>query len=159
MIGSICVAKDNQAIRLDLDNELEGTLHPLGPPTALTTILDARWFTRADVLAVLNGDGRTHLSRDEVSAIDGKENAAALKEDFEKTNAAAGTDWFRMPPVYVLPPPHYRLRLTMIVQNGDCQRPHRELGPQHLHQRWQALEPPPLFYDKQLKYRHARETF
>ncbi|KAK4703536.1 NAD+ diphosphatase, partial [Phenoliferia sp. Uapishka_3] len=48
MLGVICVAKPDQTIRLDLDNELE----------------DARYFSRQEVLAVLNGKAKAWSKED-----------------------------------------------------------------------------------------------
>lgn len=78
MIGCIGVAKENQTIRTDLDNELE----------------DARYFTRSEVLSVINGTGRQHMSREEVARIDGKEGAVGAAAAVEEDDAL-----FRMPPV------------------------------------------------------------
>ncbi|ORY80302.1 NUDIX hydrolase domain-like protein [Leucosporidium creatinivorum] len=79
MIGAIGVAKEGQTIRCDLDNELE----------------DARWFTRAEVLAVIEAGPAKQMSREEVAQIDGKEDAKSTPGG-ENTGGEEG--WFRMPP-------------------------------------------------------------
>ncbi|GAA6040372.1 hypothetical protein JCM8097_007582 [Rhodosporidiobolus ruineniae] len=84
MMGCWAVAKEGQEIRCDLDNELE----------------DARWFTRAQVLAVLDSSTPLQLSRDEVAKLDGKEGASkdSTTVDEEKQERGAEEPLFRMPP-------------------------------------------------------------
>lgn len=56
---------------------------------------DARWFTRKEVLAVINSGPASQMSREEVAQIDGKE-AAKATPGGENTGGEEG--WFRMPP-------------------------------------------------------------
>ncbi|GAA5909248.1 hypothetical protein JCM6882_003778 [Rhodosporidiobolus microsporus] len=79
MLGAWAVAKEGQEIRCDLDNELE----------------DARYFTREQVLKVINSSKPMQLSREEVAKIDGKEAGGQEKSTVEK---AEEEGLFRMPP-------------------------------------------------------------
>lgn len=94
MIGCIGIAKESQTIRCDLDNELE----------------DAHYFSRASVLAVINGTTKPFMTRAEVAAIDGKEDhvphpppvavvGGGEGAEGEKSAAKEGElEFFRMPP-------------------------------------------------------------
>lgn len=91
MIGCLGIAKANQTIRCDLDNELE----------------DAHYFSRASVLAVINGTAKPFMTRAEVAAIDGKEghitdlDSSSLEGKIGGTTeeGEGGLEFFRMPPV------------------------------------------------------------
>lgn len=61
----------------------------------LPTLTDARWFTRAEVLNVINSGPASQMSREEVAQIDGKE-GAKVTPGGENTGGEEG--WFRMPP-------------------------------------------------------------
>lgn len=79
MIGAICIAKPDQVIRTDLDNELE----------------DARWFPREEVLAVLVGESEA-LTKEEVSRFDLQQQGlkgteAAVKEETTTIRLPAST--------------------------------------------------------------------
>lgn len=81
MIGCIAIAKPGQTIRCDLDNELE----------------DARYYTRAEVLAVINSSVKPTLTREEVQRIDGKEEITTIEPSARLDQTSES--WFRMPPV------------------------------------------------------------
>lgn len=76
MIGCIAVAKPDQTIRTDLDNELER----------------AEWYSRSDVLKVLQG-ADTQFSRQEVEKLDGKEG-----HEVEQAKKKGEDVLFRLPP-------------------------------------------------------------
>ncbi|GAA5858823.1 hypothetical protein JCM8547_005002 [Rhodosporidiobolus lusitaniae] len=83
MFGCWAIAKEGQEIRCDLDNELE----------------DARYFTRSEVLQVINSSKPLQLSREEVARIDGKEGAEAGKDGDESgKKEVQDKGLFRMPP-------------------------------------------------------------
>ncbi|BGP12430.1 NADH pyrophosphatase [Rhodosporidiobolus nylandii] len=81
MFGCYAVAREGQEIRCDLDNELE----------------DARYFTRAQVLAVIENTQPMQLSREEVARLDGKEGISSASAEGKK-DAAKEEALFRMPP-------------------------------------------------------------
>ena len=57
MAGFYAVADPSHPVRTDLDNELEGTFHASFPDIFcphLDVVIDARWYTREEVLSVLN---------------------------------------------------------------------------------------------------------
>ncbi|GAA5957621.1 hypothetical protein JCM21900_000770 [Sporobolomyces salmonicolor] len=80
MFGCWGIAKEGQVIRTDLDNELE----------------DARFFTRAEVLEVLNSTKPVHLTREDVSRIEGKDGVLRSEDTRAKEEGEKGL--FRMPP-------------------------------------------------------------
>ncbi|KAG9126797.1 nucleolar DEAD-box protein required for synthesis of 60S ribosomal subunit [Ceratobasidium sp. 392] len=83
MIGCYATADSSQPIRTDLDNELE----------------DARWFTREEVLAVLDHPEGTNIRRREYKNFDEAQDqstkAAAAESD---PQASSGIPAFRVPP-------------------------------------------------------------
>ncbi|KPV78091.1 uncharacterized protein RHOBADRAFT_50603 [Rhodotorula graminis WP1] len=78
MFGCWGIAKDESTIRIDLDNELE----------------DARFFTREQVLAVINSSKPLQMTREQVSRLDGKEGEAGATKD----GKAGQQGDFLMPP-------------------------------------------------------------
>ncbi|GAA5823375.1 hypothetical protein JCM3770_006844 [Rhodotorula araucariae] len=78
MFGCWGIATDESKIRIDLDNELE----------------DARFFTREQVLEVINSTKPLQMSREQVARLDGKEGATAGRED----GRAGKEGSFLMPP-------------------------------------------------------------
>ena len=65
MVGFYATASESQQLRIDLDNELAGkwSRPPHFPYAHLLIALpsDARWFTREEILAVLNHPQGTNL--------------------------------------------------------------------------------------------------
>lgn len=67
--GCVAKAKDGQAIRLDLDNELEGEFPrshriPL-EPLLIAAFADAQWFSREQVAAIVSSaDGSSYSKAD-----------------------------------------------------------------------------------------------
>ncbi len=97
MVGFYARADSTQPIRVDLDNELEGKNQSLECDTVLTSLLDAQWFTRTEVLGVLNHPEGTTFS--------GREHKI-MNDTVDGTNTAEGTEVqkpdvpaFRVPPV------------------------------------------------------------
>ncbi|GAA5828246.1 hypothetical protein JCM11251_002657 [Rhodosporidiobolus azoricus] len=80
MLGAWGVAKEGQTIRCDLDNELE----------------DARYFTRAEVLKVIDANNPLLLTQRQLAKMDG--NAGAQQEKSEAEKAGKEEPLFRMPP-------------------------------------------------------------
>ncbi|KAK4050366.1 NADH pyrophosphatase [Microbotryomycetes sp. JL201] len=78
MIGAIGVAKPGQTIRCDLDNELD----------------DAQWFTREQVMQVINSSEPTQFSKEEVARLDNKSEHGQDGREQSKKNDVL----FRMPP-------------------------------------------------------------
>jgi NAD+ diphosphatase len=66
MVGFYATASESQELRLDLDNELTGEsvcpLHSHWSHFLITISLDARWFTREEILAVLDHPEGTNFS-------------------------------------------------------------------------------------------------
>jgi len=66
MVGFYATADESQELRIDLDNELTGKLNRpsyLHHSHLLITLpSDARWFTREEILAVLNHPQGTYIS-------------------------------------------------------------------------------------------------
>lgn len=75
MIGAIGIAKPGQTIRCDLDNELE----------------DARWFTREQVLEVINSTAPHQISRVDIERMEGNRSP-------ERPKSPKQGELFRMPP-------------------------------------------------------------
>ncbi|KAK7036448.1 NADH pyrophosphatase [Paramarasmius palmivorus] len=62
MLGWYARGDSNEEIRLDLDNELEGKQHlSTRDAVSLRDILDARWFTRNEVLSILGHETGTKM--------------------------------------------------------------------------------------------------
>lgn len=61
---------------------------------------DAHYFSRASVLAILDGKGPNYLTRSEVAQIDGKEGAAAPTDKSSGASSAKENEleFFRLPP-------------------------------------------------------------
>ncbi|GAA5997181.1 NAD(+) diphosphatase [Rhodotorula paludigena] len=81
MFGCWGIAKEETDIRVDLDNELE----------------DARFFTREQVLNVINSTKPMQLSREQVARLDGKEGVSGKDVDAAKAEARDEGS-FLMPP-------------------------------------------------------------
>lgn len=81
MNGAFGIAKaspghDLPPIRLDLDNELEA----------------ARWYTREEILAVLDSSAKKHFSRQDVKRIEDAQNSAGGAEQKDPGSIANTTD-------------------------------------------------------------------
>ena len=95
MIGAIGIAKPGQTVRCDLDNELEG-----GKPSLSATqlqlmcrrLLDAKWFTREQVMEVLNSAKTHQISRADIERMDGNRSPERPKSPNQ------GDVLFKMPP-------------------------------------------------------------
>jgi NAD+ diphosphatase len=121
MVGFYAIGDPLEPIRIDLDNELEGSHTRVSEPNSpwLNLILDAKWYTREEVLAVLeHKEGTSFTSRDykQMANIDERNNvkvsvgdplggdAAVQDRDSQIRNTAAlvadGNDEpaFRVPP-------------------------------------------------------------
>lgn len=74
MVGCFGRADENQTIRLDLDNELEGESRFLSsrelPKANIFIPTDARWFTRDDLLKILADPNGTVINRTEQTYFD-----------------------------------------------------------------------------------------
>jgi NAD+ diphosphatase len=91
MVGFYCRADSTQPIRVDLDNEL----------------VDARWFSREEIFAVLNHTSGTYFSSRDYKQL--SENVQGKKDDFNAKAPATGnklaeaepTDQppFKLPPI------------------------------------------------------------
>ncbi|SCZ90649.1 BZ3500_MvSof-1268-A1-R1_Chr1-3g02124 [Microbotryum saponariae] len=81
MMGGIAKAKKGYEIRLDLDNELE----------------DARFFTRAQVLHVIEASGPSHFTKEEIKQIDQQVQQRAPRSR-SLSPGRGGRPAFRMPP-------------------------------------------------------------
>lgn len=89
MVGFYAVANDSDPIRIDLDNELS----------------DARWFTRAEVQAILaHPDGAT-ITRREYKKLNENESTSAQKYPAAEENVE----------VEVLAPPPFRVPPTTAI--------------------------------------------
>ncbi|KAK4052218.1 NADH pyrophosphatase [Microbotryomycetes sp. JL221] len=87
MIGAIGVAKPNQTIRCDLDNELE----------------DAQWFTREQVLNVLSSDKPLQLSKEQVARLDDKQTTTS-DSDSEQEHDDKGVKRVKKRTLFKMPP-------------------------------------------------------
>jgi NAD+ diphosphatase len=79
MVGFYAIGDPSKPIRIDLDNELEGSHTRVSEPNSpwLNLIPDAKWYTREEVLAVLeHKDGTSFTSRDykQLASIDERAN-------------------------------------------------------------------------------------
>ena len=65
MVGFYAIGDPLEPVRLDLDNELEGSHTRVLVPNSpwLNLILDAKWYTREEVLAVLEHKEGTKFTR------------------------------------------------------------------------------------------------
>lgn len=65
MVGFYAIGDPTEPIRLDLDRELEGSHITSSVPSLpwLDLLLDARWYTKAEVLAVLEHKEGTNFTR------------------------------------------------------------------------------------------------
>lgn len=163
MFGCWGIAKDESTIRIDLDNELEGaSSSPSSSPRpllvlslrrlslklslALAPTADARFFTREQVLAVINSSKPLQMTREQVSRLDGKEGEAGATQD----GKAGQQGDFLMPPACVpllLDPPFLspplgpfsleKLLTSLLAQHGHRQHARHGLGERH------ALQPGP----------------
>ncbi|KAG9101037.1 nucleolar DEAD-box protein required for synthesis of 60S ribosomal subunit [Ceratobasidium sp. 370] len=104
MIGCYATANSSQPIRTDLDNELEGRhwlfrSRALGLTNVCRASLDARWFTREEVLAVLAHPEGTNIRRREYKNFDEAQDRST-KAAAAGTEAQASSDLpaFRVPP-------------------------------------------------------------
>ena len=84
MVGFYAVANDSDPIRIDLDNELA----------------DARWFTRAEVQAVLAHRDGTTITRREYKILDDieKSDKRGEKGEYVKEAEDLAPPPFRVPP-------------------------------------------------------------
>lgn len=85
MVGFYATADSSAPLRTDLDNELDGK-HMVWRRTHgchLTYRLDAKWYTREEVLAVLNHAEGTNITRN-----DHRKLAAAQEEKGSATSTA-----------------------------------------------------------------------
>ena len=123
MVGFYAIGDPLESIRLDIDNELEGSHSRVSVPNLpwLNLILDAKWYTREEVLAVLGHKEGTRFTKSDfkqMASIDERVNlkvkasvgdplggnAAVLDHDGQKREAASveahGNDEpaFRVPP-------------------------------------------------------------
>lgn len=121
MVGFYAIGDPLESIRIDLDNELEGSHTRVSVPNSpwLNLIPDAKWYTREEVLAVLEHKEGTRFTRSDykqIASIDERVNVkvpvgdplggdAAVQDSGGQTrNAAAveapGNDEpaFRVPP-------------------------------------------------------------
>lgn len=130
MVGFVANADPNERIRTDLDNELA----------------DARWYTREEVLTVLNHADGTNISRREYKRIDDNingqsnvankngppptEGAGAQAATAQEASASsAGPDpkdadepLFRCPPMTCTRCQHERISATYVVVVGQAGR-------------------------------------
>jgi NAD+ diphosphatase len=86
MVGFYAIGDPLEPIRIDLDNELEGSHTRVSVPNSpwLNLILDAKWFTREEVLAVLeHKEGTNFTSSDykQIASIDERVNVGASVGD------------------------------------------------------------------------------
>lgn len=86
MVGFYAIGDPLEPIRIDLDNELEGSHTRVLVPNLpwLNLILDARWFTREEVLAVLEHKEGTNFSKSDyrrIASIDERVNVKASVGD------------------------------------------------------------------------------
>lgn len=69
MVGFYATANESQELRIDFDNELAGRYsHSHRFHLLITLLLDARWFTREEILAVLDHPEGTNFSSASISA-------------------------------------------------------------------------------------------
>jgi len=76
MVGFYATADSSQPIRLDLDNELE----------------DAQWYTRKEILAILNHPTGTTISRRDYKAMDDEITGADKDQSQQGAAALAHSD-------------------------------------------------------------------
>lgn len=71
MVGFYATASDSQVLRTDLDNELtgkwDGSSHSHWSQPLIALSLDARWFTREEIIAVLEHPEGTNFSPNSIS--------------------------------------------------------------------------------------------
>jgi NAD+ diphosphatase len=94
MVGFYATGDPSKPIRTDLDNELEGTHEvPNASRPGSLYLLDARWYTREEVLAVLQHKEGTNFSRSDykqmAKEIDERVNVKLCGSDLLSGNAAA----------------------------------------------------------------------
>lgn len=103
MVGFYAIADDTQPTRTDLDNELEGGSH--SPPMRFLRAkhgADARWYTREEILAVLDNAAGTTLDPNKpfqstAGALAG--DAALKKSDVSDAMPQPEMPPFRLPPL------------------------------------------------------------
>ena len=86
MVGFYAIGDPSESIRLDIDNELEGSHSRVSVPNLpwLNLILDAKWYTREEVLAVLEhkeGSRFTKGDYKQMASIDDRVNVKASVGD------------------------------------------------------------------------------
>jgi NAD+ diphosphatase len=86
MVGFYAIGDPMEPIRIDLDKELEGSYTRLTVPNLpwLNLFLDARWYTRDEVLAVLQHEGGTRFTRSDykqIASIDERVNVKVSVDD------------------------------------------------------------------------------
>ncbi|KAF8609633.1 hypothetical protein BDV93DRAFT_431821 [Ceratobasidium sp. AG-I] len=96
MIGCFASADSSQTIRTDLDNELEANVRCLSYSS-----IDAKWFTREEVLAVLAHPDGTNIRRREYKNFDEAQDHSAKPTGAggpSEPPASEGLPAFRVPP-------------------------------------------------------------
>jgi NAD+ diphosphatase len=91
MVGFYATADSSAPIRTDLDNELEGQSSSVDTLVVVTHgyTLDARWYTREEVLAVLRHRSGTNFSRRDYKNMAAIQDGPDVSADANK--AQAGT--------------------------------------------------------------------
>lgn len=102
MMGCWGIVKEGSDIRIDLDNELEGTSKSYLSDdlrSFLSILVDARFFTRQQVLDVIRSSEPTSFTRDDIKRIEG---TAKSDQTEKERKAVQERGAFRMPPALVL---------------------------------------------------------
>ena len=108
MVGFYAIGDPLEPIRVDLDKELEGSHTRSTVPNLpwLNLFLDARWYTRDEVLAVLQHDEGTSFTKSDykqMASIDERVNIKVSVDDPLGGDAAVSGSQTRDAPALVTP--------------------------------------------------------